>query len=160
MLLTILSMLLLISYIVYAMSVIKAVPWSISDTYYQLEKRFRPKWLFQLAMIAPAMLLLPAWLDCSPSNIQFLSFLSCGGLVFVGAAPCFKLDLDGSVHYTATAVCGLSAILWMCLVGVCYIPLVCFMAAGYLIYRYNKPMFWIECAAFVSTYLSVLTTIL
>lgn len=159
MLLTIISMLLLASYVAYAVKVC-GLPWSISDTYYQLEKRLRPKWLFQLAMIAPAMLLLPAWLDNSPGSIQFLTFLSCGGLMFVGSAPCFKLDLDGKVHYIATSVCGLSAILWMCLVGVWYIPLVCFMTAGYLIYRYSKPLFWIECAAFISTYLSIMITIL
>lgn len=156
MILTVISLILLTSYIVYAVKVIKAVPWSISDTYYQLEKRNRPKWLFQFAMIVPAMLLLPAWLDCSPEGIQFLAFLSCGGLMFVGVAPCFKLELDGKVHYIATGVCGASAILWTCLVGLWYIPLICLITAGYLIYRYSKPMFWVEMAVFVSTYLSVL----
>lgn len=153
--LTIISLVLLTAYIMYAVKVC-GIPYSVSDIYYQLEKRNYPKWLFQFAMIVPSMLLLPAWLDCSPEPIQFLTFLSCGGLMFVGAAPCFRLELDGKIHYTATVVCGLSAMLWTCIVGFWYIPLFCFIVAGYMIYRFDKPVFWIEIANFVSTYISIL----
>ena len=59
------SLVLIAAYIVYAISVMRGIPWSVSDTYYQLDKRGRPKWLFQAAMIVPAFLLLPAWLDVS-----------------------------------------------------------------------------------------------
>lgn len=156
MLLTIISLLLLTIYIGYAVRVIKMAPWSLSDTYYQLEKRNRPKWLFQLAMVVPAFLLLPVWLDGSNENLQFLAFLSCGGLIFVGAAPCFKLELEGKVHYCATAVCGLSSVLWTCLSGYWYLPVVCLAIAVFLMFRYKKWMFWLECALFVSTYLSVI----
>ena len=79
------SLVLIAAYIVYAISVMQGIPWSVSDTYYQLDKRGRPKWLFQAAMIVPAFLLLPAWLDVSPVEIQFLAFLSGAGLIFVGA---------------------------------------------------------------------------
>jgi hypothetical protein len=75
-LLIISSLLLFVAYMAYALRAIKDIPWSISDTYYQLEKRGRKKWPFQLAMIVPAMLLLPAWLECSDENLQFLAFLS------------------------------------------------------------------------------------
>lgn len=76
--------------------------------------------------------------------------------MFVGAAPCFKLELEGKIHYAATAICGISAVLWVCLSEMWYIPLVAFIAAGILMYKYKKWMFWIECAAFVSTYISVM----
>lgn len=82
------SLIFLTMYIVYAVRVC-GVPWSLSDTYYQLKKRNRPAWLFQMAMIIPAMLLMPVWLECSSGNLQFLAFLSCGGLMFVGSAPLF-----------------------------------------------------------------------
>lgn len=156
MILVLISLAFLTLYLVYAISVIKSVPWSISDTYYQLEKRGKKKWLFQLAMIVPAMLLLPAWLECSDENIQFLAFLSCGGLMFVGAAPCFKLELDGKVHYAATAICGTSAVLWTCFSGMWYIPLIAILITAGLGIKYRKWMFWIECAAFVSTYIAVI----
>ena len=51
------SLFLLTMYIMYAVRVC-GVPWSLSDTYYQLKKRNRPAWLFQIAMIVPAMLLM------------------------------------------------------------------------------------------------------
>lgn len=155
-LLIISSLLLFVAYMAYALRAIKDIPWSISDTYYQLEKRGRKKWPFQLAMIVPAMLLLPVWLECSNENLQFLAFLSCGGLMFVGAAPCFKLELDGKVHYAATAICGTSAVLWTCFSGMWYIPLIAILIAAGLGIKYRKWMFWIECAAFTATYLAVI----
>lgn len=155
MILTLISLALLAAYIVYTVMVIKSAPWSVSDTYYQLKKRARPAWLFQIAMIVPAMLLMPAWLDCSPEHLQFLAFLSCAGLMFVGAAPCFKLELEGKVHYVATAVCGASAVTWVCLMGMWYIPAVLFATAICLMAKYKRWMFWVEVAAFVSTYAGV-----
>lgn len=155
-LLVVISLLLLTAYIAYAVSVIKGIPSSVSDTYYQLGRRGRKRWLFQLAMILPAMLLLPAWLECSGENIQCLAFLSCGGLMFVGAAPCFKLELEGRIHYSATVVCGISAILWICLSGMWYIPLAAVLIAAGMGIRFRKWVFWIECAAFAATYLAVI----
>lgn len=152
----IVSLLLLAAYIAYAVGVVRGIPSSVSDTYYRLEKRGKRKGLFQLAMIVPAMLLLPAWLECSGENIRFLAFLSCGGLIFVGAAPLFKLELEGRVHYSAAAVCGISAILWVCLSGMWIIPLAVLPVVAGMGIRYRKWVFWIECAAFAVTYLAVL----
>lgn len=155
-LLVIISLLLLAAYIAYAVSVIRGIPSSVSDTYYQLEKRGKRKELFQLAMIIPAMLLLPAWLECSGENIQCLAFLSCGGLMFVGTAPLFKLELEGRVHYSAASVCGVSAILWVCLSGMWIIPLAVLPVVAGMGIKYRKWVFWIECAAFAVTYLAVI----
>ena len=77
----IISLVLLTAYIVYAVGVC-GLPWSLSDTYYQLKKRGRPAWLFQAAMILPAALLMPVWIEYSSESIQFLGFLACGGLTF------------------------------------------------------------------------------
>lgn len=156
MILALISLVLIWAYIVYAIRVIKSVPWSISDTYYQLEKRNRPKWLFQVAMIVPAMLLLPAWLELSPEKYQFLAFLSCAGLVFVGVAPCFKLQFDGQVHYSATAICGSSSIIWTCMAGLWYIPLILLIGSLGLMLRYRRPIFWVELALFFSIYISII----
>ena len=154
------SLVLIAAYIVYAISVMRGIPWSVSDTYYQLDKRGRPKWLFQAAMIVPAFLLLPAWLDVSPVEIQFLAFLSGAGLIFVGAAPCFKLELEGKVHYIATGVCGVASSAWICLAGYWLFPLLLFASWIYLTYRYQRPMFWVECSLFLSVYLTVFCLLL
>lgn len=155
----IISVIILTAYIVYAVCVCE-VPWSLSDTYYQLKKRGRPAWLFQVAMIVPAMLLVPVWIECSSENLQFLAFLSCGGLMFVGTAPLFKEEFQGRVHYTGTAISGLAAILWLCLSGLWWLPLITVNAAvGIAIFK-SRWMFWLEMAAFVSTYIGLLIRII
>ena len=154
-----LSLILLTIYIMYAVRMC-GVPWSLSDTYYQLKKRNRPAWLFQMAMIIPAMLLMPVWLECSSGNLQFLAFLSCGGLMFVGSAPLFKGEFQSKVHYTGTAISGLAAILWLCLSGLWWLPLITVNAAvGIAIFK-SRWMFWLEMAAFVSTYIGLLIRII
>ena len=65
------SLVLIVAYIVYAISVMQGIPWSVSDTYYQLDKRGHPKWLFQAAMIVPAFLLLPACVSCEDTVSRF-----------------------------------------------------------------------------------------
>ena len=154
----IISLIVLTTYIVYAVRMC-GVPWSLSDTYYQLNKRGRPAWLFQVAMIAPAMLLMPVWLECSAGNLQFLAFLSCGGLMFVGTAPLFKEEFQGRVHYTGTVIAGLATILWVCLSGMWYLPAVAFPVAGIIMLRYRKWLFLAEMAAFVCAYAGILISI-
>nr|DAO36606.1 MAG TPA: hypothetical protein [Caudoviricetes sp.] len=153
-----LSLILLTIYIMYAVSVC-GVPWSLSDTYYQLKKRNRPAWLFQMAMIIPAMLLMPVWIDRSTDDLQFLAFLSCGGLMFVGSAPLFKEEFQGRVHYTGTVIAGLATILWVCLSGMWYLPAVAFPVAGIIMLRYRKWLFLAEMAAFVCAYAGILISI-
>lgn len=148
------SLVALIAYIVYAVRVC-GVPWSLSDTYYQLKKRNRPAWLFQVAMIIPAILLMPAWIECSGENVQFLAFLACGGLMFVGSAPLFKEEFQNKVHYIGTVIAGLSTILWVCLSGMWHLPAVAFPIAGVIMLRYRKWLFWAEMAAFVCAYVGV-----
>lgn len=152
------SLAVLTAYIVYAVRAC-GVPWSLSDTYYQLRKRSRPAWLFQASMIIPAMLLIPVWIECSTDDLQFLAFLSCGGLMFVGTAPLFKEEFQGRVHYTGTAISGLAAILWLCLSGMWWLPAVTLTIAVVIMLKYRKWMFWAEMAAFVSTYAGVATKI-
>ena len=152
MILALISLALLTAYLIYAIRQIKSVPDSISDTYYQLEKRDCPKWLFQLTMVAAAYVMLPAWIDQSNVNIQFLAFLSCAGLTFVGMSPLFKLKLEGKVHYVSAAICGGCAVLWLILSGMWYLPALFFFVAIVLAYRWSRLMFWVECAAFASTY--------
>lgn len=154
-----LSLIILTTYIVYAVSVC-GVPWSLSDTYYQLKKRNRPAWLFQMAMIIPAMLLMPVWIDRSTDDLQFLAFLSCGGLMFVGSAPLFKEEFQGRVHYTGTVIAGLATILWVCLSGMWWLPATTFPVAGIIMLKYRKWLFLAEMAAFVCAYAGVLIVLI
>ena len=132
------------------------IPASISDTYYKLEKRKKGAgWLFTAMCWAVAGTLLPAWLDMTLDAYQFSAFLACAGLLFVGAAPQFKLSLTGPVHYGSAAVCCASAVLWCILSGYWFIALSVFLVYVWIALRYGKPMFWIELAALTSTYICV-----
>lgn len=153
--LIIISFLVFLAYLVGTVKTF-GLPASISDTYYLLERRRKGLgWLFTAFCWIVAGTLLPAWLDGTPTAYQFTAFLSSAGLLFVGAAPQFKLSLTGWVHYGAAALCGTSAVLWCILRGYWFIPFNCFLIFGWLALRYGKPMFWLELAAFGATYLTI-----
>lgn len=148
----------LVVFLVYLVGIIGVfgIPASISDTYYLLEKKRKGLgWLFTAMCWIVGGTLLPAWLDMTPETYQFSAFLAAAGLLFVGAAPQFKLSLTGWVHHGAAALCGMSAVLWCILSGLWFIPFNCFLIFGWLALRYGKPMFWLELAAFGATYLTI-----
>lgn len=148
------------------------IPYSISDTYYKLEKRKKGLgWLFTAMCWGVSGTLLPALLDLTPESYQFTAFLSCAGLMFVGAAPQFKLSLTGAVHYGAAAVCVIfSQILvgltcwwvllpvWLAFIG--YILFNLFKHSdffrGRIYFIESKPMFWCEVAALLSFFTAII----
>lgn len=108
--LIILSLAVVAGFTAYAVRQIGYVPTCISATYYLLPKR---KGLFQSTMVAGGFLALPAWLEASPEAWQFLAFFGSAGLMFIGASPAFLDHFEGKIHYTATAIAALAAILWL-----------------------------------------------
>lgn len=74
-------------------------PKTLSDTYY-----LWPKWVFPTVMTLVGFSILPIWLDSTEGNsLQFLSFLSCISLIFVGCVPDFRNDKG---EYNIHVVCG------------------------------------------------------
>ena len=135
----------LVSYLAYFLKV--GVPQSLSATYYMLEKN---GWLFQMLMFALSFGLLPVWSSVSDDAWMFLCFLSCGGLLFVGASPLFRLPLEGKVHHISAYVCGGSAVLWQLLEGA-WVWLVISFALCVLAYlKWRKFMWWLEVALMAS----------
>lgn len=133
-----------VAYIVYSMVKAKGVPESLSATYYILGER---GWIFQAVMFSVGVLLFPVWLELSELHRQWAVFLSCGGLVFVGAAPAFRIELEGAVHYSAAVVCCLCAVTWQILEGLWDLTLL-FGFFGFmltLMFR-DKYMWFLECA--------------
>lgn len=143
------------------------IPYSISDTFYKLEARKKGAgWLFSAMCVSVGGLLLPALLDITPESYQFTAFLACAGLIFVGAAPQFKVSLTGAVHYGSAAVCVIFSQLWVGLT--CWLVLLPIWSAyliytgiaiarqkeGVFVYKFieTKPMFWVEIAALSATY--------
>lgn len=129
------------------------IPESISAIYYLLGKK---GWIFQIVMVLVAVMLFFPWVEKSDDSLQFLPFLSCGSLLFVAAAPAFRLRLDGMVHYSSAIVCGVSAVLWMFLQGYGDMFLYCFiLALLFTLFCPKQYMFWLECGVVASLLLSI-----
>lgn len=134
-----------------------SIPPSISSLYYKLESSKKNSgWWFTGFCWAVAFTLLPPWLDMTPENYKFLPFLAGAGLLFVGAAPQFKLQLTGTVHYASAAVCCVASQAWVIAYGYWCVAVASFIIFGYIAYKYNNRMWWIEIASLVSTYATII----
>ena len=143
----------------------KGVPYSISTTFYKLK---HPYW-FMATMWLTAGMLMPAILETSKTNTEFMAFIACVGMLLVGAAPNFKDSYEGKIHTAGAIMCIVGSQLWvafnawyMLVVWLAYLGYTAlFMVKekeGSFWYKFyqSKPMFWVEIAAFLSTYLSLL----
>lgn len=129
------------------------IPKSISATYYLLGKY---GWLFQFALALTAFTALPVLIDASSEETEFLAFLSCGGLLFVSAAPLFRLKFEGAVHYGSALVCCISLVLWQVFNTSWIVPLVTFSLVLIPILIGKKYTWWLEVATISSAYASLI----
>lgn len=109
--LTIISMLVIAAYTAAVCVKTKGVPYSISATYYYLEHKL---W-FMATMWLTAGLLMPAILEVSKQNTEWIAFLSCAGMFFVGSAPNFKDDYESKIHSAGAIICIAGSQLWVAL---------------------------------------------
>ena len=137
----ILVILTILCYLAYSVKVMEGIPESLSATYYGLKE---DGWLFQALCIGMAFGLLPMWIESCCGEYEYLPFLACGSLGFVGVAPSFKLKLEGMIHYSAAVVCCVSAILWLLLSGnypiVIWWGCICLM----LYLQFGRWCWWLE----------------
>lgn len=120
------------------------VPESLSATYYDLGKY---GWVFQFVMYSVGILMLPIWFVLSDVDHQCLCFISCTSLLFVAAAPSFRLELEGNVHYTSAIIGCVSVILWQILEGLWDITLLfAFVGAMLSLSMKDKWCWWMEVA--------------
>lgn len=142
----------------------KGVPASISATFYKLEHPYG----FLAAMWLTAGLLMPAILEVSKLNTEFLAFFACAGMILVGAAPNFKEESEGKVHTAGAILCIVGSQVWVaCNMAWCLMVWAVYLI-GTLIYMTQnevtddlradfmdtKPMLWVEVAALTSVYLA------
>lgn len=140
-------------YLIYSIKVMGGIPESLSATYYGLKE---DGWLFQALCMGMVFGLLPIWIESCDGEYEYLPFLACSGLGFVGIAPSFKLKPEGMIHYSAAVVCCVSAVLWQMLMGLWSITLL-FGFIGLilsLLYK-NKWCWWLEIMIIWSIFISL-----
>ena len=141
----------------------QGVPYSISATFYALAH----KWWFRFSMWLTPLLLMPAILEVSRSDTEFLAFLALIGMIMVGCAPDYARDpFQHKVHVSGAVMCIGFSQAWVALncwwvllpVWVAYLTYTGIaigrQKAGVFLYRYmqTKPMFFVEVAALGATY--------
>lgn len=142
------------------------IPNMVSDTYYQLQgctgSEIAPfkyprnmGWIFSLLMVMVSLLMLVCLLDTG-RGIQFLAFLGCAGLCFVGCAPNYCDHDVYSVHKTAAIIAAVGSIGWC--MSVCVAPTIVILTA-YLFYAYHSrgsktrhPWYWAEVSGFLNVF--------
>lgn len=145
-----------ISLALLSVSVSKAggIPVSLSSTYYALGKN---GWIFQVLLASSAGLLLPVWIESSGQGHEWMAFISCMGLLFVAAAPAFRMQMQGAVHYTSAAVCCIAAVCWQTAEGLWDVTLWFTLIFGTLCLMKRKQWcWWMESAVIGSVYFSLI----
>lgn len=164
MVLTIISLCIFLLYIGISLGVFRKIPASLSDTYYMYKDiKDWLKYLFPVMMFSISGLLLPSWLNATEgSNLQFLSFLTCASIMFVGAAPNFKgVSIENKVHTISAIVAAICAMLWCIFVvgswGIILGYLLLILTLS-LVTRTIKSSytFWLEMITFLSLYTSLI----
>ncbi len=105
------------------------LPEMVSDTYYQLGRRWG--WLFTAVMVTVAWLMMVAILDTG-KGVQCLAFLGCTGLMFVGVAPNYCDRDTYPVHKGGAMVAAIGCVGWAMSVNWWPTLLVASMYAAYV----------------------------
>ena len=147
------------------------LPEMVSDTYYQLGRRWG--WLFTAVMVTVAWLMMVAILDTG-KGVQCLAFLGCTGLMFVGVAPNYCDRDTYPVHKGGAMVAAIGCVGWAMSVNWWPTVLMASMYAAYVAvaeaYKildnvwymsrgktYFHRLYWAEVAGFVDVWLTLWT---
>lgn len=144
------------------------IPDMVSDVYYQLQncagsevigdkRRRNYGWVFMLVMFVSSLLMLVPMLD-SGEGIQFLAFLGCAGLMFVGFAPHYLDNNEHAIHKSAAITAAIGCVGWCASINLA--PTLLLAIAILIVYfpPAKKPKaagcYWAEVAAFLDVYLT------
>lgn len=161
-------MLIITSYTIAVCIKTKGVPYSISATYFSLKHKL----IFGTCMCLTAMFLFPVvWELSTTFTMQLLSVAACIGLIGVGLAPDFRDDWINKIHCGSATLTLISSQLWVGCTSYWWVLLpvwgiylvytiisIARQKEGVFVYKFieTKPMFWVEIAALLATYLAIL----
>lgn len=136
------------------------IPKSLSQSFYLLEDiKHGLGYIFTIVLWGMAFTLLPVWLSTPiGEDWEFLKFLCCASLCFVGAAPRF-LDQDSKVHTIAAITSAITGLLWI-LICTNFWPIIIVYAVLFTFLMFmtkskNCYTFWAEMVMFFGIYYSL-----
>ena len=129
---------------------------SVSDNYYVSKH----PWTFTLAMWTVAFMMLPPMLSATTEAFQFTAFLSCAGIVFVGAAAAYKQSMTNTAHTIGAVIAALFAVIWAYTICPPLPTISILVAVNVLLSKRINKTYWIEIMAFIMVYVTYFTSIL
>ena len=124
-------------------------PTMISEIYYGMGHSL----LLPCLLVALALSFLPVMLDLGGQ--QWLAFLTCMGLAFVGAAPAYLSQGDRSVHKGAAILSAVAGTLWCMTMEPCVVAVAALMAIIATLTDRRCWLFWCEVCAMSSVAVTV-----
>ena len=124
-------------------------PTMISEIYYGTGRSL----LLPCLLVALAMSFLPTMLDLGGQ--QWLAFLTCMGLAFVGAAPAYLSQGDRSVHKVAAIMSAFAGTLWCLTMEACVVAVAALIAAIASLADRRCWLFWCEICAMTAVLAAV-----
>lgn len=124
-------------------------PTMISEMYYGMGRSC----MMPCVLVALALSFLPLMLDIGGQ--QWLAFLSCMGLAFVGAAPAYLSEGERSVHKGAAILAAVAGTLWCMTMEPCVVAVAAIMAIIATLTDRRCWLFWCE----ICTMTAVLATV-
>ena len=119
-------------------------PTMISEIYYGTGR----SWLMPVTLVALALSFLPTMLDLGGQ--QWLAFLTCMGLAFVGAAPAYLSQGERSVHKGAAILAAVAGTLWCLTMEPLVVAVAAIMAIIATLTDRRCWLFWCEVCAMSS----------
>ena len=119
-------------------------PTMISEIYYGTGRSL----LLPCLLVALALSFLPTMLDLGGQ--QWLAFLTCMGLAFVGAAPAYLSEGERSVHKGAAILAAVAGTLWCMTMEPCVVAVAALMAIIATLTDRRCWLFWCEVCAMSS----------
>ena len=134
---------------VFSCCVTKRVPTMLSEVYYLVDK----DWLFPALMATLGASFLPLML--SKGGLECMAFLTCVGIIFVGAAPAYLDEGERTIHKCGAITSAIASVAWACSINA--LPTVSFavLAAVLCIWKRAYWLFIVECCAI----LNIVTTL-
>lgn len=124
-------------------------PTMISEIYYGMGRSL----MMPCLLVALAMSFLPTMLDLGGQ--QWLAFLTCMGLAFVGAAPAYLSQGERSVHKGAAILAAVAGTLWCMTMEPCVVAVAALIAAIASLADRRCWLFWCEVCAMSSVVATV-----